>query len=107
MTQSAVVKWDIQKRHDDLRETIRKNLDVLRDSSRVWHQAEGDRMALTYFRRRKIETALELGSFPPRSALVDVGCGTGDNSLLLARVRLPAAQVDLSSTCFTRRTSIL
>ncbi len=96
MTQS-VVKRDMQKRYDDVGEAVRRNLDVVRDPVHVWRLVEGDRPALAYFRRRKIETALELGSFPPRSALVEVGCGTGDYSLLLARAGYQMTGVDLSS----------
>jgi ubiquinone/menaquinone biosynthesis C-methylase UbiE len=97
MARPVVVKRDMQKRYDDLGEAVRKNLDVLRDPAHVWRLVEGDRPALAYFRGRKIETALELGSFPARSALVEVGCGTGDYSLLLARAGYRMTGVDLSS----------
>ncbi len=97
MTHSDVVKRDIQRRYDDLGGTARRELEDLRDPSRVWSLVDGDRPALAYFRRRKIETALELGGFPPRSALVEVGCGTGDYSLLLARAGYRMTGVDLSS----------
>jgi SAM-dependent methyltransferase len=97
MTQPVVVKRDMQKLYDDLGEVARRNLDVLRDPTHVWRLVEGDRPALAYFRRRKIQTALELGSFPPRSALLEVGCGTGDYGLLLARAGYQVTGVDLSS----------
>ena len=97
MTQSGVVKQDIQRIYDDLGATARREVEDLRDPARVWRLVEGDRPALAYFRRRKIETALELGTFPPRCTLVEVGCGTGDYGLLLARAGYRVTGVDLSS----------
>ncbi len=96
MTRSAVKK-DIQAHYDDLGREARRRLDDLRDQADIWRLAEGDRPALSYFRRRKIETALGLGRFPSGSALVEVGCGTGDYSLLLARAGYRMTGVDLSS----------
>jgi SAM-dependent methyltransferase len=96
MTRSAVKK-DIQAHYDDLGREARRRLDDLRDPADIWRLAEGDRPALSYFRRRKIETALGLARFPSGSALVEVGCGTGDYSLLLARAGYRMTGVDLSS----------
>lgn len=97
MTRSVVVKKDIQTRYDDLGERARKGLQDLHDPAHVWRLVEGDRPALAYFRRRKVETALALGGFSPGSAILEVGCGTGDYSLLLARIDYRMTGVDLSS----------
>ena len=97
MTRSVSVKRDIKKRYDDLGETVKRDLDVLRDPAHVWGLVEGDRPALAYFRRRKIETALQLGHFPPHAGLLEVGCGTGDYTFLLARAGHRMTGVDLSS----------
>ena len=96
MTQPIAVKRDIQNRYDDLAAAASRELNSLRDPTHVWRLVEGDRPALAYFRKRKLEAALRLGSFPPRSTLVEVGCGTGDYSLLLARADFRMTGVDLS-----------
>jgi 2-polyprenyl-3-methyl-5-hydroxy-6-metoxy-1,4-benzoquinol methylase len=97
MLEPVVIKKEIQAQYDDLGERTRKTVEGFQDPARLWRLVEGDRPALAYFRRRKIETPLDLGSFPPRSALVEVGCGTGDYSLLLARAGYRMTGVDLSS----------
>jgi 2-polyprenyl-3-methyl-5-hydroxy-6-metoxy-1,4-benzoquinol methylase len=99
MLQPAVIKKEIQAEYDDLGERTRKGVEGFHDPARLWRLVEGDRPARAYFRGRKIETALGLGSFPARSALVEVGCGTGDYSLLLARAGYRMTGVDLSSRC--------
>ena len=97
VNRSVVIKTDIQTRYDDLGERARKGLEDVRDPAHVWRLVEGDRPALAYFRRRKVEAALALGGFPPRDAILEVGCGTGDYSLLLARTGYRITGVDLSS----------
>lgn len=97
MLEPLVIKKEIQAQYDDLGERTRKRVAEIQDPTRLWRLVEGDRPALAYFRKRKIEAALELGSFPQRSALVEVGCGTGDYSLLLARAGYRMTGVDLSS----------
>jgi ubiquinone/menaquinone biosynthesis C-methylase UbiE len=97
VTRSDVVKKEIQTRYDDLGERARKGLEDLHDAAHLWRLVEGDRPALAYFRRRKVEAALLLGDFPQRGAILEVGCGTGDYSLLLARTGYRMTGVDLSS----------
>jgi ubiquinone/menaquinone biosynthesis C-methylase UbiE len=96
MPERLVIKKEIQTQYDELGERTQKRVEEIQDPTRLWRLVEGDRPALAYFRRRKIKTALELGSFPQRSALVEVGCGTGDYSLLLARAGYRMTGVDLS-----------
>ena len=58
--------------------------------------AEGAKPALAYYRRRKLETALQLGGFRHGAALLDVGCATGDYTLLWARRGFRMTGADLS-----------
>jgi SAM-dependent methyltransferase len=90
------VKREIQAHYDDLGKGMLKILSGIRDPSAVWQLIEGDRPALAYFRRRKLQTALALGEFAPGSSLLEVGCGTGDYALLLARAGFRICGVDLS-----------
>lgn len=96
MTGSDEVKRDIRERYDTLGQNILTWLDGGRDPSDVWSAVKGTRPALAYFRRRKIETALALGRFPRGGTIVEVGCGTGDYALLLARMGFRMIGVDLS-----------
>ena len=97
MLEPVVIKKEIQAQYDNLGERARKEADGFQDPARMWRRVEGDRPALAYFRRRKVETALALGGFSPGSAILEVGCGTGDYSLLLARIDYRMTGVDLSS----------
>jgi SAM-dependent methyltransferase len=97
MPDPVMIKKEIQARYDDLGERARKGVEGFQDPARLWRLVEGDRPALAYFRRRKVETALALGGFTPRSAILEVGCGTGDYSLLLARGGYRVTGLDLSS----------
>lgn len=96
MIQPAQIKREIKDRYDGLGERVLRQLERVRDPAQMWHMVEGTRRALVYFRRRKIETALSLGRFPPSSTIVEVGCGTGDYTFLLARTGLRMIGVDLS-----------
>lgn len=98
MDQPVVIKQEIQALYDELGENVLRGLEGTRDPAQLWHMVEGARPALAYFRRRKIETALALGSFPPGSTILEVGCGTGDYTLLLARMGFRMVGVDLSPT---------
>lgn len=93
---SDQVKRDIRERYDSLGQNVLTWLDGGHDPSEVWRAVEGTRPALAYFRRRKVETALALGHFPSGGAIVEVGCGTGDYTLLLARRGFRMIGVDLS-----------
>lgn len=93
---SDQVKRDIKERYDSLGQNVLTWLDRGRDPSEVWRAVEGTRPALAYFRQRKVETALALGRFPSGGTIVEVGCGTGDYALLLARRGFRMIGVDLS-----------
>lgn len=93
----AQIKKEIQGHYDGLGETALQALAKVQGSSELWRLVEGDRPALAYFRQRKLQTALALGGFSPRSTLLEVGCGTGDYTLLLARAGFRIRGVDLSS----------
>jgi ubiquinone/menaquinone biosynthesis C-methylase UbiE len=90
------VKREIQAHYDDLGQRALKDLAAVQDSLGLWRVVEGDRPALAYFRQRKLQTALALGRFSPGSSLLEVGCGTGDYTLLLARAGFKMSGVDLS-----------
>jgi SAM-dependent methyltransferase len=96
MMSSGLVKKEIQARYDNLGETVLRTLDSVRDPAELWRVVEGDRPSLAYFRRRKIETSLALGGFIPGSTILEVGCGTGDYTFLLARMGFKMIGVDLS-----------
>jgi ubiquinone/menaquinone biosynthesis C-methylase UbiE len=91
------VKRDIQAHYDDLGGKMLQTLAGIRDPSALWRLIEGARPALAYFRQRKLQTALALGGVAPGSSLLEVGCGTGDYTLLLARAGFKMRGVDLSS----------
>jgi SAM-dependent methyltransferase len=95
MTASHVVKREIKARYDSLGTEATKALGGI-GAAELWRVVEGDRPALAYFRARKIETALALGGFAARSTILEVGCGTGDYTLLLARMDFRMTGVDLS-----------
>ena len=97
LTDPILVKKEIQARYDDLGERAERGLQGLRDPARLWHVVEGARPALAYFRRRKIETALALGRLQRGNTVLEVGCGTGDYTFLLARMGYRMIGVDLSS----------
>jgi SAM-dependent methyltransferase len=90
------VKREIKAHYDGLGERALKALAAVEESSGLWRIVEGDRPALAYFRQRKLQTALTLGGFSPGSSLLEVGCGTGDYTLLLARAGFKMSGVDLS-----------
>ena len=91
-----VIKKQIQARYDQIGEGTAKELKGMVGSRQLWSLVEGNRPALAYFRRRKIETALALGRFSPGNTLLEVGCGTGDYAFLLARRGFKVRGVDLS-----------
>jgi SAM-dependent methyltransferase len=92
----ASVKTDLRLRYDGLGGEVLSRLERIRDPERLWRLVEGERPALRYFRMRKVETALALGRFTPGSRLLEVGCGTGDYSFLLARRGFRMRGIDLS-----------
>lgn len=92
----GLVKQEIQARYDELSQRTLSELEGAPKPEQVWRMVEGARPALSYFRRRKIETALALGDFSPGSAILEVGCGTGDYTFLLARMGFKMTGVDLS-----------
>jgi SAM-dependent methyltransferase len=98
MVEPAVIKKEIQVHYDELGKEIVKRLEAVSDPEQVWRLVEGARPALAYFRRRKITTALALGRFPRGSTILELGCGTGDFTLLLARMGYRMIGADLSST---------
>ncbi|MBI3011145.1 MAG: methyltransferase domain-containing protein [Candidatus Omnitrophica bacterium] len=85
----------------------------LHDRAKVEIQARYDRMAkaeLTgagsfepvgrakhYFRARKLQAALALGSFPAGGRLLEIGCSVGQFSFPLARLGYQVCGMDLSS----------
>ena len=96
MVQDADIKQAMQQRYDGFGAEVARALDRLRQPADVWRMAEGEQPALAYYRRRKLETALQLGAFRPGAALLDVGCATGDYTLLLARRGFRMTGADLS-----------
>jgi ubiquinone/menaquinone biosynthesis C-methylase UbiE len=51
---------------------------------------------MSYFRGRKVQTALDLGKFKKGSKLLDVGCNTGQYTTLFEALGFEMAGVDLS-----------
>jgi ubiquinone/menaquinone biosynthesis C-methylase UbiE len=95
-TAGTQIKREIQTHYDDLGDRALKALSEVQNPSALWRMIEGDRPPLAYFRRRKLQTALALGGFSAGSSLLEVGCGTGDYTLLLARAGFRMNGVDLS-----------
>jgi len=91
-----VIKKEIQARYDQMGEGTARELKGMVGAHQLWPLVEGNRPALAYFRRRKIEAALALGTFSPGSTILEVGCGTGDYAFLLARMGFKMQGVDLS-----------
>jgi SAM-dependent methyltransferase len=96
VTSATRVKHEIRDRYDDLGTRVGRDLGTVSTAAELWRLVEGRRPALRYFRARKITTALELGRFPTGASLAEIGCGTGDYSLLLARMGFRVTGVDLS-----------
>lgn len=96
MTSPSLIKAEIQAHYDELGEKALSIVDGLGNREHLWGAVEGARPALAYFRRRKVETALALGGFRPGSTLLEVGCGTGDFTLLLARRGFKMIGIDIS-----------
>ena len=96
MAQDTEIKQAMQQRYDGFGAGVSRALDELRQPGDVWRMAEGGKPALAYYRRRKLETALALGAFRPGAALLDVGCATGDYTLLWARRGFQMTGADLS-----------
>ena len=93
--QGQVIKQAMQERYDGFGSRIAAQIQHM-GPAEVWRLAEGDRPALAYYRRRKLETALRLGGFQPGAAVLDVGCATGDYTFLFARRGLRMTGADLS-----------
>lgn len=93
---SPDVKRDIQARYDTIGARIGREVAGVRDVRQLWEVVEGTRPPLKYFRGRKVQSALALGRFQPGSTIIDVGCGTGDYTFLLARRGYRMIGVDLS-----------
>lgn len=91
------IKQAMQARYDGFGARVADQVERLDGADAIWRMAEGDRPALAYYRRRKLETALRLGAFRPGAALLDVGCATGDYTFLFARQGYRMAGADLSS----------
>lgn len=96
MTAPNVIKKEIQARYDQMGEGAARELKGMEGARHLWPLVEGNRPALAYFRRRKLETALALGGFSPGSTVLEVGCGTGDYAFLLARMGFKMRGGDLS-----------
>jgi len=86
----------MRERYDGFAERVASEVRELGDPAHVWATAEGLRPALAYFRRRKLQTSLQLGGFRPGAAILDVGCATGDYTFLLARKGFRMTGIDLS-----------
>lgn len=90
------IKQAMRSRYDAIGERVGISIEKLTEDHAIWRSVEGSTPALAYYRRRKIQTALALGNFRPGSAILDVGCGTGDYTCLLARMGFRMTGLDLS-----------
>ena len=91
------IKRKMQDRYDGFAAQVQQRVETMQSVDELWRMAEGERPALAYFRRRKLETAIALGGFRPGMSLLDVGCATGDYTFLLARAGFGMTGVDLSA----------
>ncbi|MBI3319289.1 MAG: methyltransferase domain-containing protein, partial [Candidatus Omnitrophica bacterium] len=84
---SDVARLAVQARYDRMAEAELSSQGVFEPLSR----------AKTYFRARKLTSALALGSFPPGGRILEVGCSVGQFSFHLARLGYRVVGVDVSS----------
>lgn len=96
MPEASRVKQDILSKYEQVSENVIRAVEKIEDREHLWRLVAGRTPAWTYYRWRKIETALALGGFGPGAKVLDVGCGTGDYTFLLARRGLDMTGVDLS-----------
>lgn len=95
--QDSEIKRKMQDRYDGFAARVEQEVDAAHSMEELWRMAEGQRPALAYFRRRKLDTAIALGRFQPGMSLLDVGCATGDYTFLLARAGFRMTGADLSA----------
>ena len=94
---TQTIKRKMQDRYDGFAAQVDQEVDTLHSVDELWRMAEGQRPALAYFRRRKLDTAIGLGGFRPGMSMLDVGCATGDYTVLLARAGFRMTGADLSA----------
>ena len=95
-TQDVDIKRKMQDRYDGFAARVEEEVDAACTAEALWRMAEGQRPALAYFRRRKLDMAIALGRFRTGMSLLDVGCATGDYTFLLARAGFRMTGADLS-----------
>ena len=86
----------MRERYDRLGAGVERDIRGTTEARAVWRAVEGSTPALAYFRRRKLETALRLSRLRPGASLLDLGCGTGDYTLILARAGFRMTGADIS-----------
>ena len=96
-TDTQTIKRKMQDRYDGFGARVEQDVDRAETPEQVWRMVEGERPALAYFRRRKLDAAIDLGRFQPGMSLLDVGCATGDYTFLLARAGFRMTGADLSA----------
>jgi len=97
LIQDAEIKRKMQERYDGFATRVEQDVEAAHSADELWRMAEGQRPALAYFRRRKLNTAIALGRFRPGMSLLDVGCATGDYTFLLSRMGFCMTGADLSA----------
>jgi ubiquinone/menaquinone biosynthesis C-methylase UbiE len=83
-------KLEVKKRYDRFAEKLDTNIRTIKslhdDVSPV----------LKYFRKRKIDTALELGRFNKEARVLEIGSNVGQNTTMLAERGLSMVGIDIS-----------
>ena len=83
-------KLEIKRKYDQTAEKIEKKL------AKIENLHKDVSPVMQYFRRRKVETALNLGRFKSGSRLLDVGSNMGQYTTLLAERGFQMSGIDLS-----------
>lgn len=84
------IKTEIKKKYDTFAENM------YQDSKKVQYIHEQVSPVLKYFRRRKVEAALELGKFRKGDRILEIGSNVGQFTTLLAERGFSMTGIDLS-----------
>jgi ubiquinone/menaquinone biosynthesis C-methylase UbiE len=83
-------KNEIKKRYDEF--AVR----ITQDSGRIKNLYTDVSSVTKYFRRRKVEAALQLGGFRKEGRILEVGANAGQNTVMFAQIGFQMVGIDIS-----------